>query len=145
MFELLVLHNRVPQNAAASNHHFVVTRDWKAQEDCFCPVMPGVSAGDAQARGGGGGEGVSPQLGARSTWRQLLTFTLTAVNAAVCRRRSAPWPEPTSRLPTWPELPHSMAVPPEANSDPVLQGSRDKGGYWKQGGAASPCLMPLES
>ena len=57
MFELLVLHNRVPQNAAASNHHFVVTRDWKAQEDCFCPVMPGVSAGDAQARGGVVGRG----------------------------------------------------------------------------------------
>lgn len=85
MFELLVLHNRVPQNAVASYNHFAVTRDWKTQEDCFCPVMPRVSAGDAQARGGGGGKMMSPHLGARSTWRQLLTFTLTAVNTAVCR------------------------------------------------------------
>lgn len=56
MFDLLVLHNRVPQIAAASNNHFVVTRNWKTQEDGFCPVMPGVSAGDAQPGGGAGGE-----------------------------------------------------------------------------------------
>ena len=128
MFELLVLHNRVPQNAVASNNHFAVTRDWEIQEDCFCPVMPGVSAGDTQARGGGGGMGVSPQLGAGSTWRQLLTLTLTAVNAAVCRGLSAHWPEPHEQSPhmAWASSQHG-SPPSKANLGPRAAGLQRQG------------------
>lgn len=136
MFDLLVLHNRVPQIAAPSNNHFVVTRNWKMQEDGFCPVIPEVSAGDAQARGGGGGE----------RGGQLLTFTLTVVNAAVCRGLGAPLTRtPQADSPYGLSFLTAWQHPQRQILEPMLQGSRGKGGYWKRGGFAPPYLMPLES
>lgn len=89
MFDLLVLHNRVPQIAAPSNNHFVVTRNWKMQEDGFCPVIPKVSAGDAQARGGGGGErGGSFSHLLWQWWMLLSAWGLVP-----------PWPEPRKQTP----------------------------------------------
>lgn len=79
MFQLLLLHNRVPQNVAASNNHFVITVD-------------AVGRGSEDT-----GEGLLLCHDAQETargWKHLearsLTFGSTAENAAVCSELRGP-------------------------------------------------------
>ena len=95
MFQLLLLHNRVPQNVAASNNHVVITVDavGRGLEDTGEGLL---LHHDARKLGRlrpvcvGGGVGVSTAGG----WKHLeacsRTFGPTAVSAAVCSEIRGP-------------------------------------------------------
>lgn len=131
MFQLLLLHNRVPQNVAASNNHFVITVD-------------AVGRGSEDT-----GEGLLLCHDAQETargWKHLearsLTFGSTAENAAVCSELRGPptWalraasPCSLSFLAAW-RPPGSQTLDLVAQAPNVSECSRNKAG------TAPPCLV----